>query len=64
VPATSSGSTTCSCSRPAGIALALGWLVLRARRPDPLVGVAYVIVGLPLFFRWPIFIMTGRPWPT
>jgi hypothetical protein len=48
----------------AGIAVGLGWLVLRASRPTPLVGVVHVIVGLPLRFWWPILLVAGWPWPS
>ena len=43
----------------ATVALGLGWVVLRARRPDPLVGLIYVIVGLPVAFAMPILNTSG-----
>ena len=43
----------------ATVALGLGWVVLRARRPDPLVGLIYVIVGLPVVFAMPIWMTSG-----
>ena len=43
----------------ATVALGLGWVVLRARRPDPLVGLIYVIVGLPVVFAMPIWMTPG-----
>jgi hypothetical protein len=47
----------------ATVALGLGWVVLRARRPDPLVGLIYVIVGLPVVFAMPIAATTGVALP-
>ena len=43
----------------AAVALGLGWVVLRARRPDPLVGLIYVIVGLPVVFAMPFWMTSG-----
>ena len=43
----------------ATVALGLGWVVLRARRPDPLVGLIYVIVGLPVAFAMLILSTSG-----
>lgn len=43
----------------ATVALGLGWVVLRARRPDPLVGLIYVIVGLLVVFAMPIWMTLG-----
>ena len=43
----------------ATVALGLGWVVLRARRPDPLVGLIYVIVGLPVAFAMLILNTSG-----
>jgi hypothetical protein len=47
----------------ATVALGLGWVVLRARRPDPLVGLIYVIVGLPVVFAMPIVNTSGVALP-
>src|SRR5450759_1736137 len=47
----------------AAVALGLGWVVLRARRPDPLVGLIYVIVGLPVVFAMPIWMTSGVALP-
>ena len=47
----------------ATVALGLGWVVLRARRPDPLVGLIYVIVGLPVAFAMPIVNTSGVALP-
>ena len=47
----------------ATVALGLGWVVLRARRPDPLVGLIYVIVGLPVAFAMPILNTSGVALP-
>ena len=47
----------------ATVALGLGWVVLRARRPDPLVGLIYVIVGLPVVFAMPIWMTSGVALP-
>jgi hypothetical protein len=47
----------------ATVALGLGWVVLRARRPDPLVGLIYVIVGLPVVFAMPILRTSGVALP-
>ncbi len=37
----------------------LGWLVLRAHRPDPLVGVVYAVVGLAVVFASPVWMSGG-----
>jgi hypothetical protein len=47
----------------AAVALGLGWVVLRARRPDPLVGLIYVIVGLPVVFAMPFWMTSGVALP-